>query len=75
MLSFNELLTTLHDTHPQPNPNYYILLIEHAETIVMEVALKGQSEVAQKLGMVQSKLSNYLPLLKAVANDKRSSND
>ena len=72
MTQFQELLITLHDTHPQPNPNYYRTLVNNAEVIILEVALRGQQPVAKEIGTSQSKLSNLIPLLKEFANGKRN---
>ncbi len=72
MTQFQELLINLHDTHPQPNPNYYRTLTDNAETIILEVALRGQHIVSKELGTSQSKLSNLIPLLKEFANGKRN---
>ncbi len=72
MTRYQDLLTELHETHPQPNPNYYKTLTDNAETIILEVALRGQQDVARELGTSQSKLSNLIPLFKEFANGKRN---
>ena len=68
-MNFKELLTMLHSTEPQPNPNYYKILVDNSKLIVLEVAMNNQTDVARQLGMSQSKLSAYLPLFKAYAKN------
>jgi len=65
-MEFQDLIQVLHNSSPQPNPNYYRTLIDNAQTIVLEVAKRNQHLVAKDLGMDRMKLSHLLPLLKEV---------
>lgn len=68
MIPFPELVIKLHSTEPQPNPTYYKTLLEHPETILLQVAKTDQKSVALALKMSPAKLSNYIPMFKELAN-------
>ena len=66
-MEYKQLLETLHETEPQPNPDYWEIVSKHATVIMMRVALYEKKDVAEELGMSASKFSSVLPLLRAMA--------
>ena len=64
---FNELLSKLHETEPQPNPLYYHLLIENADIILLEVSKRNQGVVAKDLKMSLPKFSALMSVLREYA--------
>ena len=64
---FEDLLIKLHNTEPQPNPNYYHILLENADVVLLEIAKVGQDNVSKRLGMPYPKLSQLKDLLKEYA--------
>ncbi len=64
---FEDLLIKLHKTEPQPNPNYYHILLDNADIILLEVAKRNQGVVAKDLDMSYSKLSILMSVLREYA--------
>ena len=48
--------------------DYYEQLLHNAEHILLDIGIRGQSEVAKSIGMAQSKLSVLRPILIAYHN-------
>ncbi len=73
--TFSELLDILHKKDPQPNPLYYHHLLNNANIILLEIAIRNQHLVAKDLNITLPKLSVIVPMLKEfhTANQQRDS--
>ena len=70
-MTYKELIVQLHQTEPQPNPEYYKTLIDNAEVIVLQTALSKSHTVAKDLGISTPKFSIILSILKEYANGNK----
>jgi hypothetical protein len=69
MQSFTDLLHELHQSAPQPNPDYYRIIMENAATILLEVSMRNQGVVARDLNMSITRFSQIVPMLKEAATN------
>ena len=69
-MEYHQLLAELHETEPQPNPEYWSIVSKHAKVIMYRVSMYEKKDVAQQLGMSASKFSAVLPILKALARNE-----
>jgi hypothetical protein len=65
--SFDELISSLHHTPEQPNPEYWHIILANSKLILLEVALRTQGEVAADLGIKLPKFNGLIPILREFA--------
>ena len=67
MSKYELMLDSLHNTVPQPNPNYYQVIMDNSKVILLQISIQNQHLVSKDLKMDRMRLSHLMPLLRELA--------